>query len=417
VALPIFRREFCALSRWLLLALVAPAYPLQAQTWYTDAYVPTASALADAEQPKDPLLRLGPVLVDVSASTAVEYTDNLALSPQPAAGLSITEGLGFGAQWQAAQSERLNLIGSLTRVEWAVGHAPDRGYVVLEPGSAFSYSIYVKEIRITPFLNVSQTFDPVLAPTVNDTTTFEQSTYDLGVQVDVPCNGATAQLIALRGLALAEGGDIARIDTDRRLVGGRLVRELGPELSFGGEFDLVAENFRHAPSTSARDYSGRLFGTVHPTESCQLTASAGVDSASYFSPALAGDSPHRAQAIGSVAVSQQLREHLSCALSFYEKLNDNVSSDYYRVWAVALTPKLVLNASTVVYLESRLQHLTESVSGGEVGYRWDNEARVEVAVSRRLQMRLGARSSNNEVSPAPRAYRKRDLFCSLDFKF
>jgi len=71
----------------------------------------------------------------------------------------------------------------------------------------------------------------------------------------------------------------------------------------------------------------------------------------------------------------------------------------------------------VVYLECRLQHLTESVSGGEVGYRWDNEARVEVALSRRLQMRVGARSSDNQVSPEPRAYRKRDLFCSLDFKF
>jgi hypothetical protein len=107
------------------------------------------------EQPRG-ALKLGPVLVDLSAEVAYDYSDNELLEPVGQSGSHLGATATLDAVWRAAKVLQLKLTAELTRRQNLSGPTKSRSDLTITPGSARRYTAYVKDIRLTPFLNLSR---------------------------------------------------------------------------------------------------------------------------------------------------------------------------------------------------------------------------------------------------------------------
>lgn len=402
----------------IVLWLDRPPGSLFAQTWFTDAFLPSTTA-ASADSAQIPgLLRIGPIIVDVDSTAEIEHTDNVNFSPVAQPGTELSAGIGFNAAWQALQAAQFKISGAWEMNKWITGPGPNQATFTVTPGSTLRYSIYVETIQLTPFVNLKRTYDPGLAPTVGDTAIFEQSSYDVGLQLAVPLHNLNLEFMGLRGLNTSSGsGGVANIDTDRRLASARLVREFNSRLQGGVEYYALAENFKNAPAEGSTSETARVFSMAQLTATLHLVVALGVEEVNYTQPAMAGDSTRDSQPIADLELSDFLRENLSCALQVSDQVADNYSTDYYRTLSVGLSVAFKFNQWMSLSAAANWQHIVESSLTQGSGDVWDNRAHLQVTVSDKLSLHLDAGILSNQVAAAGQGYSQKRLELGASRRF
>lgn len=403
------------LTGTLLAAALAPA--LSAQGWYRDAFLgPMTAASFETEAPKG-VLKLGPVVVDVFAQGQVEYSSNVLLNPVAQAGWQVRYGAGFDTVWQAARDQQLKLTGELSQVHTLSGPARDRTYLTLEPGSAIRYTAYVKDIRIMPFLSLMRQMDPIAAPTVTNTATFEQSSYDLGLQVDWPLRLTTVQLMALRGWKATESDTMERATTDREVLSGRLLRTFSAALDVGVDGYLIWQDFKNGPAEADDQQSASVFSRWALSNSTQLKLAVGVNRFQFDTPLLGEDQRDATAWFGELLFSHRVRPNLQYSLRLAQTQSDGVTSNYYETREVSLRPSLKLSDRSTLRLEGAWLRVLESLVGGERGTRYVLGAGLEFNLPARLLLRLNGRDLRKSSNLPNRVYRERTFDVSLRKQF
>lgn len=389
---------------WLGALLLAPLHadPVAAgEAWYIDAFAPPNASSPEPGTEPDGILMLGPIIIDAAADVAVEATNNINSSPKGQGGTDFTGGINFATFWEAVQGNQFNLSGQWVRNDWLNGNGPDRWSLVLEPGSSLRFPVRVADVEVTPFLDLSRTYDPGLAPTVSNTATFEQTSYDGGLQVSVPLRNMTVQLMALRGVAKTNGTAQGESTADRRMASARLLRSSSTGQRSGVEIYAVAENFKDAPAGSSQSETARIFGGATLGPVVQVTAAVGVESIRYSHPLLAGDSSGDVQLVGDLELTHRMRKNLRYTLRIADEVTDNFTSDYYRGVSVGISPAIDLNEFTLLSLNSTFEHINESLGAAGVGHVWQNGVDLQFKVSKRLRIKFNIRNSGTNVgSPA-----------------
>lgn len=102
------------------------------------------------------MLKVGPIVVDMYAQAGLSYSDNALVAAVAEAGSEVNYGVGFDAVWVAAKEQQLKVKGELAQRHVLSGPGKDRTYLALEPGSALRYTVYLKDIRISPFLSAAR---------------------------------------------------------------------------------------------------------------------------------------------------------------------------------------------------------------------------------------------------------------------
>ena len=403
----------------LLVVLWLGQFPdgLAAQTWFTNAFLPSTSPASVPAGQRPSFLQAGPILVDLAATAAIEYTDNVDFSPVGQPGTELSAGIQFGAAWQALRAVQLELTGSWLVNEWLSGHGPNQQTLTIAPGSTLRYTISVDIVQVIPFVNLSRTYDPSLAPTVGNTAIFQQSSYDGGLQVAVPMNHLRLELMGLRGLVISSGIGMGNTDTDRKLASARLVREFNPRLQAGVEYYAVAENFRNAPAERSSSTTERIFGIAQLTTNLRLEIALGLEASHYAQPVIAADSTRHTQMIGDLTLSDRVRQNLTGVLHISDQVADNFTTDYYRTLSVAFSAAFRFNPRTTFTLETNWQQIEQSVRAEGTGDFWRNTARFEYTVSDKLSLHLEARSLSNQVTAAGLGYRQNVLELGANRRF
>ena len=400
----------------LLARLSAEAAPFT-EPWFTEAFQLPATTVTTQTADSTGVLKLGPLMVDAGAIASLEYTTNINSSSNTKSGTEITGGITFATAWEAVQGNQLSLSGEWVRDYWLYGAGPNLWSLVLEPGSTLRHTVRVAGVEVTPFVDLSRTIDPGLAPTVSHAAIFEQANYDGGVEVSVPLRNMTFQLLALRGLAIEGGDGQEDFDSDRRMASARIIRSLQPGLRSGFEVYAIGENFKNGAAESSTANVARIFSAASLRNGLQLYAAIGVESAKYSHSLLAGDSNRDVQLVGDVQLVQRMRENLTCTLRVADQAADNYTSDYYRDEQADISPAIYLNEYTLLTLDAGLHHIIESLGPAAGGDVWEYDADLQFSVSDKLRLSFEIRSLNSMVGPTSNAFRQTNFVLKANRQF
>ena len=402
---------------WLLLGLLGHWSDVRAQTWYRDTYQGPMSAATFETQAPGGVLKLGPVVVDAYAHGLLSYSSNALLAPVAEEGWELGYGLGFDAVWVAAKEQQLKATGEFVQRHVLSGPGRDRTYLALEPGSALRYTVYLKDIRISPFLSASRQLDPVAAPTVTNTATFKQTSFDLGVQVDWPLHHTTLQFMGLTGHKTTGGESVSRARTDRELLSARALRTFSATLDVGVDAFFIDQSYDNGPAASSTQFNASLFNRWALSPNSQLKAAVGLNRYDFDAPARPGDDPAATGWFGEIQLAQRLRPNFNYTVRLVRTQSDGVTSNYYETREISLRPVLTLNDRTNLRLEAGWLRVVESDVAGETGRRTNLGAELEISLPGRWLCRAGIRDLHKSSTVAARAYRQRTVELSLRKQF
>jgi hypothetical protein len=400
---------------WCLVAASTPLLP--AQGWYRDAFLAPVTATTFATEAPKGVVRIGPVVVDVFAQARTGHSTNVLLEPVAQAGWQASYGAGFDATWQAARDQQLKLTGELVQRHTLSGPGVDRTYLVLEPGSALRYTAYINAIRFTPFLNLSRQIDPIAAPTVTNTATFEQNTYDFGLQADWPLHLTTLQVMALAGRKTTESDIQPQATTDRELISGRLLRAFSAALDLGVDAYVITQDYENGPARASEQQSASVFSRWALSSTTQLKLALGLNRYDFNTPVLEDDAAGANALFGELQFAHRVRPKLQYRLRLAQTQSDGVTSNYYETREASLSPSLTLNERTNLQLEAGWLKVTESLATGERGTRYNLGAGLEIVLPASFRLRADFRSLRKFSNLPSRTYRQRTWDLELRKQF
>ena len=341
--------------------------PLRADDWYRSAVMAPVDAATFEQQQPTGVLRLGPIYVDLTAEGGVQYSDNVLLTRNAEPGWSATGSINFSATWQAAKSQQLKLTGEIVEDEILSGPGKSRSYILFKPGSAFHYAVYVGGVRLMPFVDLMRQVDPFAVPTINNTELFKQSSYDAGLQVDVPLNHYVAQLTSMRGLYTSQSDSLPSSTRDRQSSSIRLMRVLGAGTDYGIDAFYAAETEKNGPASSNATVSSALFSDVALSRNFQVTGEVGYYSATYRDSVVLGDATRDSGPFGKLTLIHRIRPHVRYSVTLSDSQTDGVTSNYYTSKAIDLSPTFDLTEHLTMKLQAGLERIKESSTTGETG--------------------------------------------------
>lgn len=390
---------------------------LHAQLWYRDSMIaPTSAATFEQEQPRG-VLKLGPVVVDLSAQTFVDYSNNEFLTPAGQSGSHLGAGATIDVTWQAAKAQRLKLAVNFSRRQTLSGPTKSRSFFAINPGSALLYTVYVGDLRITPFINLSRQDNPLLASTVNNTDSYRQATYDAGIQADWQLHKGTIQTMVLRGLRTADTDGQAQQETDRVVGSLRVTRSLNPTFDVGADFFAVAQDYRNGPAKQSTTQAASIFARFSFSKAIQLKGAIGLIKTALAQSRLRDDSPGETSLFNQLEMSHRVRQNVNYALRYSQTIDDGVSTNFIRTRQFSFSPALTLSDRLALRLEADWQRVIESARSGEAATRWSYLGKIEWTSPKDFVLRLTLRDINKTSSLASRAYAQRYVEINLSKQF
>jgi hypothetical protein len=409
--------RFRPLLRATLIPLVIglPVGPLAAQDWVQATYeaLPAATGRVAGGLTAAPAglnagtgssgrtANFGPLALNLAAFGEVEYSDNVRLDPAGEAGLTVAGGLRFDATYAFSRLQDLSLRGTFSTHAPVVGPGRRERLFSVSPDSALRFNLWIRQLRVSPFLRYSRHFDPVLSPVVNDTVILDQAAVTTGVQADLPLHAAGVQLLFLRDRRSQQGDRELSRTAWSDVAALRLVRRLTPGQTLIADFAVNSTTMVGGPADDARLLSLVLTDEWLISRRLTLRAGAGITRHSYRGSRLASDTTAATRPVYSVAVSHEARSNLSYDLRYQRSLQDGVGSNFYRLDELTFAPRY--RFSEAFHLEAGATHqwIRESGRDAEIARRWTASLGVGVDLNARLNLRLGLgrtiRSSNDPL--------------------
>jgi hypothetical protein len=185
-----------------LLAVVIPAWilsgePSEAQPQDSLAGEATAQALKRAIEAEQDSLHLGPLRLQVGASVAASYTDNVFYSHNQKEDFLINPEITLGALWPISELNTMRLSLGLGYEWYLKNHVLNSDAPLVNPGSELEFNLFVGDFRIRPherfsyqeslFFN-SLFGDNARFYNLNDIGTFARLDNQVGVDIDWDLN-------------------------------------------------------------------------------------------------------------------------------------------------------------------------------------------------------------------------------------
>ena len=391
--------------------------PLSAQSWYRAAFQGPVNAATFENQSPSGTLKVGPFIFDISANLSFESSDNALLSSTPEAGSNIGFGLTFDASQQATKAQQLKLSGELTQRYVLSGPGRDLRYLTLAPGSALRYTVYIDEVRVMPFINLSRQVDPIDAPTVNNTDVFEQASYDGGLQLDWPLRQYVVQLLALRGFKSSDSDQQEKIEIDRSLLSARLLRTFSASFELGIDAFAVDQDYTNGPSRQSHIRTAGFFGRYTLTRTIRVKGAVGVNRVSYDEGSIATDQDRNTSLHAELEASHRVRANLNYTLRLARSVADGISSNFYESTDLTLAPTFTASERLTLRGDVGWQRVVESSAVGETGNRKNYGLQLEYTAKGKTTLRGGVRYLDKSSTLAPRSYTQLRFDLSLRKQF
>ena len=160
----------------------------------------------------DKTVSAGPFAFKVGLMAGLEYNDNVRVEPVPRAGLLASAGVNLEGAFRISSRQELMLLAVLNQRMPLSGPGKSERLFSVAPNSVLRFQVWVRSLRLTPFVKYSRQLDPVLSPVVNGTRILDQAAFTKGLQADLPLSFGGLQLIAIHDRR-SQKGDVALSQT------------------------------------------------------------------------------------------------------------------------------------------------------------------------------------------------------------
>lgn len=360
---------------------------------------------------------LGGLALSLSGEGSIEYSDNVRVEREGREGVTATAGLRFDASYQLTRLQDLSLQGMVSNRVPLLGPGRREQLFSVAPDSALRFNVWVKSLRLSPFVKYRRQLDPVLSPVVNQTEILDQAAFTTGVQADLPLHEAGVQVLAFRERR-SQKGDLALAQTSWSQVGGfRFFRRLSAAHELTADVTSSATHYVGGPSQRSEAWSFGLFDNWHLTKLANLQAGTGFSRNRYHDPKVDGDTTRNSSPFYSVSFDHQPRENLSYTVRYQRSIQEGVSTNFFRLHEIALTPRYRLAERLTFESAVGWQGIRESGPIGERATRWNFSLAVSPQFTVHFSGRLAVERVVKTSTLAAREYRQNRVVLSLSQEF
>lgn len=351
----------------LLLTLGLPSG--YAQDWVRSIY----EAPPPVDGPSTPTpgrtLSAGPVSLSLGLAGSLEYNDNVRLERNPSESLIATAALRFDGSYHFTKVQDLSLKAEIANRVPLTGPGRRQNLFTLAPDSTLRFSVYVRTLRISPFIKFRRSLDPILSPVVNRTEILDQRSLTPGVQVDLPMHEAALQLLAVQDRRSQDGGPSLNLKTRSHAISLRGVREVSSTMVLTMDVTKSHSALTNGPSSFSDSLSFGIFDDWTLSSTKVLRLGAGWQRASFSGSVVNGDVSKSKDPFWSASLDHRLRPNLSYNLRWQESQHEGVSTNFYRLQELTLAPRYQLGKKLGIVIPATIQWVRESGPTGETGRR------------------------------------------------
>lgn len=349
-------------------------------------------------------LQIGRTGLDLSLADELEYSDNVRVEQQGREGMSNTFSLSFDSAWAPTKVQDIALSGSVgSRVPL---YGPGKGHALwnIAPNTAVKMNIYVDQLRITPFVRVSRSLDPVAATVVSETETFTQTIKDAGIVADYPLYKTNLQLVVLAGAKRAAADNTPPLTTERFSTGLRGTRSFAPGAAIGIDTVAFTQTYRNGPAEKSDGQGASVFVRWPISNLISGQFSTGWDVQRFTQSKDPTDNRRTSEPFMMVSLSHRANSLLNYMASVRRAVFDGVSTNYFRSTEYALSPTYSVNQSVAVTTAIAYKTSDESTRAGDHGHSLIGSISASYTSKGGTSLSLGCNYADKKSSIAKREY-------------
>ena len=316
-----FRAAFCGRSiLWIMIALLLMGVE---KSNAQESIRPSLAGELDAASRKPIIdtanynIKLGPALVDLSASLDFEYTDNVALSDTNRRSDVIVEpNFNANVLWQLSEINALRLNLGIGYVKYLKNSQFDSTTLVIAPDSQVAFDIYVGDFKVTIFDRFSIQQNPVSEINLSNVAKFERLLNSAGLMVTWDLNW----LILFGGYShynfhsLESQFDFLNQSEEQFFLSANL--KLSDALTIGARGTFATANYSQTFQNNSLNYSAGTFVDTQVTRYLRLSAEAGYQGAHFDGGGQNGDSSQLNAPYGRLSFDHRVNRYWTQSLIF-----------------------------------------------------------------------------------------------------
>jgi hypothetical protein len=355
--------------------------------------------------------------IDASAVGSMEYNDNVRLEPNGQSGLIARGALRLDGFYQFTRLQNIALTSEVSDRVPLSGPGRHEHLLAVSPDSALRFNVWVKSLRLSPFLKFSRQLDPALSPVVNGTETYSVSAFTAGVQADLPLHRSGLQLLVLEEWR-RQYYDAGPVQSSlSRVVSLRSSRELSATNMLAADVAVTRTGLSNGPAARSGTISAGLSDIWLLSAATTVRFGAGLERRVFHESRTPGDIAKRVTPFFSLNANHRLRDNLAVGLSFNRTVTEGVSTNFYRTSELTFTPQYNFTRALAVDFSSSWQWIGESGPKGETATRQRHGGSLSYQLRPDLGLRAGAYRAAKRSNLASRRYTQNLATISASFQF
>jgi hypothetical protein len=348
----------------------------------------------------------GPFAFKVGLMGAIEYNSNVRVERDAREGVMASLGLNLEGALRISSRQELNFVAVVNQRTPLSGPGKSERLLSVAPNSVLRFQVWVRSLRLAPFLKYSRQLDPVLSPVVSSTRILDQAAFTKGIQADLPLSSGGVQLIGVHDRR-SQKGDSALAQTSwTKSAGLRGIYNASAAHTLMADFVLARTRYIGGPSSRVKSRSVSVSDEWKIAEQKTLTAVYGYGEQSFENPRTEGDTLRNGSAFMSANFRHALRENLKLNWRFGRSTQEGVATNFFKLTELGLTPEYKfaerLNASFTV----NHQWVSESGPFGEDATRLALNLTFSYALAAKSDVRLVIDRTVKESTITLREYRQ-----------
>lgn len=330
----------------------------------------------------------GPLAFRVGLSASLEFNDNVRVEPVAKEGILASAGINFDGNLRLSSRQELALVAVVSQRTPLSGPGKSERLFSVAPNSVLRFQVWVRSLRITPFLKYSRQLDPVLSPVVSSTRILDQAAFTKGLQADLPMSSGGLQLIGIHDRR-SQKGDVALAQTSwTRSVGIRGIYNATAAHTLS--LDAVAARTRYVggPSSRVRSQSVSISDEWKVAEQKTLTAVYGYGEQRFEVPRTNGDTLRSGSPFMNLAFNHAPRENLRLNWRVGSSTQEGVASNFFRLTEASLTPEYKFAERLNASFSATHQWIRESGPLGERATRLALNLSLSYALAAKSDLRV-----------------------------
>lgn len=359
----------------------------------------------------------GPLALSLEAVGSIEASDNVRVEPDGRPGVTASAGLHFDASYQVTKLQELSLQGTVSNRVPLSGPGRREQLFTVAPDSALRFNVWVRSLRLSPFIKYRRQLDPVASPVVSGTAILDQTAFTTGLQADLPLHQAGLQVLVLRERRSQQGDDALSQTAWSDITSLRVMRTLSPTNSLTADLGWVRTQMHNGAANRSTQVSTGLFDDWRLSPGLSLRAGAGLSRNRYLDSRVAGDVGQSTLPFYQFSVDHQLRENLSHELRYQHTSQEGVTTNFYRMSEFTWTPRYRFTQAISFDSTQSWQQIRESGPAGETATRWSGGLGLGYALTVSLGLRLQADRTVKRSDVRAREYTQNHVTFSFSQQF